>query len=58
MVFKDAKQRDGPWDWVTVGTAAVLIIAVVLLVLVIVPQMASEDLSSNPVEHPANTDRS
>jgi hypothetical protein len=58
MVIKHSKPREGPWDWMTVATAAALIIATILLVVVLVPQMDSEDLSSNPVEHPATTDRS
>jgi hypothetical protein len=58
MVYKNAQQREGPWDWMTVATTAALVIAAILLVLVLVPQMASEDLSSNPVEHPASADRS
>jgi len=56
MRLKD--YRDGAWDWMAFATALVLIVAVVLLVVVLVPQNASEDLSSNPVAHEPTSGRS
>ena len=58
MVFKGTEHRNGPWDWMTFGTALLLIVALVLLVFVVLPQKASQDLSSNPVEHRPTSERS
>jgi hypothetical protein len=45
-------------NWMTAGTALLLIVAVVLLVFVVLPQSTSQDLSSNPVEHAPTSERS
>jgi hypothetical protein len=42
-------------NWMAIGTALLLIVAVVLLVFVVLPQTTSQDLSSNPVEHAPNS---
>jgi hypothetical protein len=41
-----------------IGTALFLIVAIVLLVFVVLPQTASQDLTSNPVEHSPTSERS
>lgn len=62
MALKDLEHSNGAWDWTTFATALLLIVAVVLVVFVLLPQRAPQDLSadSNPAvtSHPPSSGRS
>jgi preprotein translocase subunit SecG len=45
MELKDTNDQNGAWDWMTIGTAVALVVAAALLILVLLPQATSNDLS-------------
>jgi hypothetical protein len=62
MEIKDTNDQNGAWDWMTIGTAVALVVASAFLILVLLPQAASNDLSADggptATSHPTSSDRS
>ena len=61
METRDTNDRIGVWDWMTIGTVVALVVAGAFLILVLLPQATSNDLSADgaptATSHPASSDR-
>jgi hypothetical protein len=62
MEIRDTNDRNGAWDWMTIGTEVAFVVAAAFLIFVLLPQATSNDLSADgtptTTSHPASSDRS